>query len=349
MDGVYFLLPVIPISLLLIRTNRLDLLMVLFLSLFSGSRMVGVDIDSVNYLNLWFKSYSLDQFSKEPISKLIFHVVYNFGLEINFAFFIFSFLTLLLLYKTCRKFNADFKIFILIYLGYFFIVQNMMQIRIALALSIMSYSLCYYDKCNKKFAIGFLLSILTHQSIAVCIIPCLICKIKRTEIMLYTASVALSIQIISVFDYDIVGMIINFFEGFVSSQKYETYSNSYLKGYYINTFSILNLFNVTLLSLSTFCYIAVRNEEIKEIEKYITFGWCGIIAICLLKSLPSFGFRISEIFIFFNMFAISTLFNHVGIKTKSTITIILLLFSYLSIYKVLESQVVKEYSTFFGW
>ncbi|HHR1261862.1 TPA: EpsG family protein [Klebsiella michiganensis] len=154
--------------LLKIFSRILLLSLIIILSVIAGSREVGSDNDSVMYATIVQNSvngvYNLLQ--KEPGFWLIVYLNNLLaGGSIASFFFVYSFIALCLCFYGIKKTSPSPIISIIMYLAFFFIVHEMMQIRIAFAAGFIYLTFFYLVVERKKTSIFIsAVAVLFHYS-----------------------------------------------------------------------------------------------------------------------------------------------------------------------------------------
>ncbi len=144
---------------------------ILVLIVFAGTRAVGVDPDSENYQRL-FEDYSdisaitssAAGYLYEPVSKLIFFLVNLSGFGVEVVFLIFACLTLLAKEALIRRVSPYPMLSVYLLCCHFYLYYEMVQIRAALAMSLVVIGCINYDRRKSLGTLTVLLAACVHIS-----------------------------------------------------------------------------------------------------------------------------------------------------------------------------------------
>lgn len=350
--AAYYLIPVIILLINLFKVsqkNSFQLCFFLLLAFFAGSRGSGVDLDYSNYYNLWYRSYSIYELFIEPIPKLIFQFFYLVGLPFNLSLLAFSTLTMLLLFKSCSLLNANKWIFLFLYVGYFFYIQTMMQIRFSLGLGFFVYGFLLLDKKKLLGCILLLCSVLSHQSMVMLLILLPILKIHNFQFTFYLAAIAFLMQLLSVFQYSFINTFFQIVLMIIDSEKILRYYNDF-NSYVttpINVFNSINFLNIILLTWGAW---NIKNLP-AELKRYgfffINCMLIGLIFLNVFRELSSFSFRFYEMMFFFLPLFIAMVYRYSSLNYKVIALIISISYVFLSLYQItFGTSVIGQYETF---
>lgn len=169
---VYFVLTTLFLSVFVSKfyfTKLSAFLFIFLLVLLSTLRPLGTGSDDFAYVRIFESTLSVSKYIAtgsittyqsfiEPSFLIICMVIKEFGLEINAVFFIYTFLSLLLVYKVSRlnNINPILPLFLIFCHGFLF--REMNQIRSALAHSIILL-LPFYIASNKKISVSIIMAL----------------------------------------------------------------------------------------------------------------------------------------------------------------------------------------------
>lgn len=343
-------MPVISLMLLYNKNVYVNyIVFVILFGLFCGLRGEGVDLDYLNYFYLWFRDYNINELFIEPVSKLIFNVVYSIGLHFNIALIIFSISSLYFIVKSCLSKKINVALYFIIYSGYFLLIQNMMQIRVSLALSVFLYAIVTYGSNNKKSILLMIISVLCHQSMVLLVglFAVLYPFSKKHTLLYYLSFVAIIFQIQSIFRFDYLELFLGLIVDLFSNDKLTAYYQSYLLNDEVaNVFNTMHFLNVLLYFI---CIFIINKEKINDASIIFSINLMsiGIIIFNVFFKLPAFSFRISEMMFFFLPFTLAFCIKKLDIRSKFFAVLLIFTISLFSIYKVVfETQYIGSYHTF---
>lgn len=216
--------------------------------------------------------------------------------EVIFLFIIYAFLGLILKYYAIIKIS-DFPIIsVMIYLGYYCILQDLVQIRAAVATGLLLVSIEYiYSRELFKFLLISVIAILFHYS-AVIMLPLYLLNpkhldIKRAGLLLIGSFMVYFLEI------DVIELLIKYIPIQYIQEKYDNYI--YLQNLNVSMFNEINIFNK--LFLFRICIILFFVSHYWKIYKYNRLFYLlikiDIISVALFISLakiPVFAYRLSE-------------------------------------------------------
>lgn len=171
----------------------------------SGLRIVGTDYP--NYQNIYSSTNSVNEayFGIEPGFLLINKILQYLGFSFEFVVFIFSFITIYLVFRAILdysgKINISLALFAYVSLYY---LPGFNMIRMYLAASIVLYSFKYFSQEKLfRFYLILTLCIFVHYSVVIVVIPTLgyliYRKNKTSFVILYIIIFILSFKIVSTF------------------------------------------------------------------------------------------------------------------------------------------------------
>ncbi|WP_411912272.1 EpsG family protein [Vibrio fluvialis] len=347
---IYFLLPIISFILIPLNNRYVKFsVFVIGFGLFCGLRSSTVDLDYLNYYYLWFRGYNFIEFFVEPIPKLIFSTIYNLGLEFNYSLIIFSVLTLYLIFRSCVDKKINVAIFFVTYSGYFLLVQNMMQIRIGLALAFFLYAVLKWEANKKVGAVLLIASVLCHQSLLLLVLLFFLLYFysSKMTILYYFFGSALIFQAQSVLGFDYLEVFFKYIVEIADHEKLSRYYQFYVTSENkVNVFNVLHLLNL-FLYFSCICVVVSSKVTERYILFFINLMSIGIILFNIFYRLPTFSFRMSEMMFFFLPVVLAFLYGKFNWISKVLFSFVILFISLFSIYKVvIEGSAISDYSVF---
>lgn len=266
------------------------------LIIYAGFRPVGFDRDSTNY-ELVFLSPDSNQssISVEPFFLFLCKILYPIWTDVHIVFLIFATLGVTMKFVAIKRLTPLFFLPILIYLGNFFILHDMTQIRAGVASGLFLLAIKPMSEGKKLHALCYILvGVLFHYS-ALALIPLLflsnkpIGKIGKGIL----AFIVPACFVLYVFNIDILLTIpIPYI-----SDKIEIYKALNELGLREKE-SIFNPF--PLMKMAVFLYFLYYSETIKQylpsIYLIIKILGCSLIAYFSLMSLKIVSMRLSELY-----------------------------------------------------
>jgi len=239
------------------------------LMLVAGFREVGIDPDSVNYEYTFLKSdnASSNMTDSIEISYLWISSFINFFTnDVHFLFLFYAFLGITFKFIAFRRLSELWFTPVVVYISYYFIAHEMMQIRTAVLSGLFLLALCYQAE-GRRWVAFFLILIgsFFHYS-GFMLLPLLFLssdymslKKRLLWVALIPASYVvffLGISIIMSLDIPLVG---------AKLASYQSVENAGNGVGYVNVFRPLHLFSIALLS-----YLMVFYDTIVKQSKYFT-------------------------------------------------------------------------------
>lgn len=309
------------------------------LILIAGLRPIGIDGDSLNYVQLLGIDITNANFiDKEPAFWIINEFnKYVFGGNEHTFFLIFAILGVSLKLIAIRKYSLLPLLSILTYLCMYFILHEMTQIRAGVAAAIFLFAI--EDIKNKNFK-GYLfktiLAVLFHYSAIMMLIVYFINPNKLNLKLFFF------LPIIGVFITIFKNLLLNLFLSMTSilpefiGYKIDLYILLLDEG----KFSDINIFNFLYISLIFIYYFSLLNYKKMKSEYDIIF--IKILGIMLfmfyfLSFLPVLAFRVSEFFGVVLIFLIPHILLAIKEKTIASIPIIIWLSVYFIFIMVMQN------------
>lgn len=323
-------------------------LSVIILIGFSAFRAPGVDVDYHNYLNSYFTAFNPSSYFFEPFSKLIFNLVYTLRLEFMWALFLVSLISVSMKLGVCKKNSLFIPAVVLIYATKFLLIQEMMQMRTALALSFILLGFdALADRNRLKYIALVFIAALFHASSLVFLFFGGFSERKLNKGFWL-------LSIISIYFLSVLGLDITYpFKVITYIPTFEKYSLYWSVEWQsrmtrINIFNVLNMINFIVV---IFCIIFA--EKITKLNKnmvlYIKALSISVIITPALLTMPVLAFRIGEMFGFFLVPLVASLWC---LSVKSWYRTVYLFFiitlSILQLYIiVIHTESLSEYKMVF--
>ncbi len=283
----------------------LTIFIVIILISIAGGREIGSDNDSLMYAT------ALDQVNLllgfEPGFRLIVSIN-NFisGGSSNF-FYLYAFLAIFLKTFGIYKVSPNFTISFILYIGLYFILHEMMQIRIGLASGFIFFSFLYLVNQNrKKFILVSSIAVFFHYSTIISFVL-LFLKPKKKIRFIYLLLPVLGLFINFFLEKNTL-LIQSFFELMPSfiSDKTSLYFQSKMSGELDHTVSLIYSLNSFLyFILLVFMYYRIKNREIKSNND---------IALNLLLKIMAIQYFLGFI-LMFNIEFSNRVFSYMGVLT----------------------------------
>jgi len=235
--------------------------------------------DYIVYLNYYnyANSYSFKEIFlnvQDPFFTALNKVLIFFGADFYWVCIWIAIITIYIKFYAFRKINRDFYIFLILYSSLTLGLQDYMQVRVALALSILLFSIyCLKNKILKTLAL--LLCLLFHVSVIIVIIPYLsYLLLKNRSIFFYVYILIISATLL---------FLNKLLEGW---SRFDQYLDSHQ---YYNPFA-----SIPLLQIITFLYLFIKyKDKAINLEAYVTIT--GLSAYYFLYLTPAVATRYMEI------------------------------------------------------
>lgn len=257
------------------------------------TRDLGVSKDDLAYVDA-FKDAVRNYDSRfEPTFKIISKISNVLTSDHAFVFVIYAFLGVFFKVRAIQLLSNQVILALLCYLSYFFLYQELTQIRAAVATGIFLCSL--KPLYNKKYVYFFLLIALAyffHYSSLVALI-CLVLDSKQINKYIYIFLVFLSYLI--TINFGGVAKLAQYIpiseiQALVEMYKYQSESQDVAQ---------VNIFNsIQLIRISVLLFLLFKIELVKEYNKYsvllLKIYAISICSLILLSDLPIMSFRVAE-------------------------------------------------------
>jgi len=227
----------------------------------------------------------------------------------------------------------------LFYYSHYFMLHEMVQVRIGLASAIFFISINSYLKGNTRNYVGLILLATLFHYTAILYLGLLFFKKDSFNRFWYSAVILFSV-VLSFFKVPLIG-ILGFFSDY--SAKMDNYL--YAAEYFSDDIKVLNVVTVFNIICCLYLIIAVAPGGFLADKKLAFFLKCNILSIFLLaffSGVPSMAFRLSELFGLLSMFTFAYLARFLPAK-KFNIFITILLAGIFFYFFALTSGLVKAY------
>jgi len=267
--------------------------------------------DSHGYALLYESMKDADIFINPFKFYLLYGVEWTFGLastllgNLNFSyralFFTYSLLSFLLLHEICKKIEVSYNIFLLFYIGYYFITQQLtfMRYGFAVIMAYYFYVLAAQERMNiAKYTLVLLVLSQVHLFVSISFLCMIFIRNFHTPVnSVLTVRYALRFTAISIFGLVLAKYTLDI----LPSEKVIFYLENEEIGSYINFLSIENLKSVFLLIL--FSFVLFGRSVLPELRSlYLVYLLSVVVRfvfydIGVLSSRVGYIFGFSEIFI----------------------------------------------------
>ena len=304
--------------------NYVYILSAIVLIFIAGMREVGIDKDSINYLysfEHFTNLFESDFFEKEPFFWIILELNKHLLNTINGVFLIYAFLHISIFFYAIKKLTPLPILSIIIYIGLFYILYGMTQIRISVAISIFVISISDLLKRNIiGYFIKITIAVLFHYSAVVFYFLYFI-KPKSINRIFY-----LILPLIGFLLAFFQPSILKLFSIFIQFlPPFLEYNLTISLGLIETDSHKVNLFNTFAMIKLIIYFVSVINIRKMKFSRDILiikiFGW-SIFLYYFLSFMPVLASRISEML---SIVLIILLVDIVFIFKQKTIPIILII------------------------
>jgi len=310
------------------RNNYVLLTVTVFLILLAGFRDIDVSKDYIIYQYLFDTVYYMTEYNGDSSSILNGFLAFEPGfvgivllfrsfIETNYGVTIMLFYALTSLSikaYAINRLSINPYLSLLFYFSYFFLVQEMTQIRIGLASALFFISLISFINGKRGVFIGLIvLASLFHYS-AIFYLVILLFDTKTFNRNFYIVLIILSL-VLGFLKLPLLNLLGNNFDASDVSVKFDSYIQRSESGDIpINVFNSLNILNI----LCCFYFLVfIKHDALLRDKRLIVFLKCNILSIFLLSFLsgaPAFAFRFSELFSVAEIFLFTYLVNFLPAK-----------------------------------
>jgi len=313
--------------------------LIVFLSAFSAFQAIDVSKDREEYLN-FFKFFSENTsenipFAVEPFFFIIYKL-FNYTLETQvFAFFLVCFIGLSIKLYLIKEMSPNIKLSVLVFLSYLFLLQDMNQIRVGVALGVIYLSLSFfYKKEYFKWLFFALIAMLFHFSAVLALLA-------PTYVFRNISQTKLLVALILIFLFSIFWLylggavkIVGVIASVEPTGKLTWYINHSVSDA-INPIKRLLphvIFLIPILLKYNLIY-----KKYPQIEFFAPLYLMYIISFIILSPIPTLAYRISDIFLFSSVFVLPSLFLVIKQKFIANVVIVsFALFQFIYVVYVLN-------------
>ncbi len=263
--------------------------------LLAGFRNPGVDADSLAYVGNY---YGLGTSRTETLEPSFFLIAYTAKLfnEVQIVFILYAILSIPIKAYAIFRLSHFKMLSLMVWISHFLLLQDMTQIRVAVATGLFLYALYYLIiEEKKKYFLLCLLSILFHYS-ALLLIPLVVLGTKHmNKLWKYTLfTVPIIFYIMYFMGVNIVSILpLGAFQDKLDT--YESLRDKGIAGDEINIFNMLAMFR-----LLTYYTLLIMYETVythcKEITLYLKIYCISICCYVGLSFLPALAIRGSEVY-----------------------------------------------------
>lgn len=301
----------------------------LLLFIFPATRKVGVDRDSESYasnINTAIEENFSNSITgaREPTFFLIVYIAnLLFSDAVRGTFVIYAFIAVFLKLKGINRYSDNFILSLILYISFFYILQEFNTIRSGIATGIFLVS---YDDIKRKklsrFLIKILIATLFHYSSIVLLIfyfvnvPC----IKKNLNKIVILSIVFDVFNLNILVLKAIASVAPAFIGV----KLNIYINMLTSGLFISVSKQRLIFNVCFL----FIIFLVENLKIKkdtDLQTVLDIFKISVSFFFATKCVPVIASRISETSSIFLVLLIPLIVKHFKRNEQNTITLIITL------------------------
>ncbi|WP_145858745.1 EpsG family protein [Pedobacter sp. BG31] len=310
---------------------------------FPAFRTVGVDNDSINYVEIFNSTinYSLSDIlagnyweNTERGYMLLNKVISMAGGDINWVFFIMAVATGLFTYSFIYKVSPLPFTSVLFYLSFFYLYRDFTQIRYALSASIAFYAI--YFLANRRFILfllSFIFAMLFHNaSVVILLIAPFVFLVKNKYVYL----------IMPVFCT--IGLFVNFFPLLLSLAGVPQYMSVYLEESG-GAGLVVTVFGLAIMAIYTLFYKRLQDNDLDLSFYYRVFA-LGVSLNMLFFQSPIFQ-RFTYLLFQFGVILLPTMLAQLQ-KGKDKYYFVLLHFLFLCFllyysYKLIDPHLIRPY------
>ena len=327
-----------------------------FLILFAGLRGLNVDNDYGTYLNYFNEAPTIDSlftnskyiFSSirsnlEPSITIIMSSIKGISSQwFPVVIFLYALTSISLKLIAIKRLSEFLSYSLLIYFSGIFLLQDMTQIRIAVASGILMLSIPYIVGRNfKKFIFLILLAVLFHYS-AIVFVPFYFFNSKSINKIFYFTIICISI-FLGIIHFNPFEIILKLNLGFLSEIIHaQIVAQSLMKK--MNIFNVITLFNVVVCIFFIFNSQKFKNKYSIILIKMYSFS---LVFYYLFSFSPVIAFRTSEVLNIAQIILLPQLIYIIKPKMLAELTVISISLLYF-LNQVLVNAIMKPYIPFFA-
>lgn len=289
----------------------------LFLILVAGFRG-DIAMDYTVYEDYYRSIINTSFIDVEYSFRLITYAVHYLFNNVIYLFVIYSIIGVIVKFYALKRITEFFFLSVLLYFSHYFILGEMVQIRIGASYGFILWSIIYIkDKELIKFLSVSLFAIFFHYS-AIVVLPFYFINSKRVQnVYFFIIPLAYILYFVNISIIDILGFV----DFKVISEKYVKYK---LKASVedINVFNAWQLGRIVLSGLFLWKWKLIRDKTEYGVIM-IKFYILSCFSLAALSKFPTFGFRVSDIFGIVEIIIIPYIFYLFKKEQKPIINIII--------------------------
>ena len=306
-----------------------------------GFRTPGVDADSLQYVGVYYTMGSDKSELMEPSFALICSIAKFFD-DVQVLFLVYALLAIPLKAYSIFRLSHFKMLSLMIWVAHFFLLQDMTQIRVAVATAIFLYALFdLIEGKKKKYLLLCLVAVFFHYS-ALVLLPLAFLGVKKMNVLWRVFLIAVPLVFYAMYfkGVNLVQLLpLGAFQEKVDA--YENLRDKGLAGDEINIFNMLAMFRLLVYYTLLFMYDVVY-ERCKEVTLYLKIYCVSICCYVGLSFLPALAIRGSEVFAVIDVVAIPCMVYLV--KPSWLMKTVLSVFAFgLFIMNIVLSRYVREF------
>lgn len=263
----------------------------------SGFREVGVDRDSNNY-EYYFSHYDDPtlELSVELSFRLLSNLFYNLFHDVHSIFLFYAFIGITLKMYAFRQLSTSFFLPVAIYLGYYYILHDLTQIRAAIVSGLILCIIPLLYNGQRKAALALItIGCFFHYS-TVSILPAIFLNKREMDIReRWIWAAIIPIGYLTYFSH--FNIFTQIYIPYITD-KIEIYETLRDKGLVADEINVFNL--VFIVKCLIYLYVLYFYDTIKQTCKYLPiilrFMGISIFVYLFFAQLPVLSFRIGELY-----------------------------------------------------
>ena len=274
----------------------------LLLVLFAGFREIGADKDSIGYQN-YYQDISSPYISIEFTFFYITEFLHNFSNDVHLLFLTYAAIAVSIKFYFFRKFSDSYYLPVMIYIGYFFFMQEMTQIRAGVATAFLFP--CILLISEKKRLIAFFIILIAtcfHYS-AISALPMLLLNNKSLS---YKKRWILTLVVPFSYMFHFIGgadVLFNLDIPYIGEKLkgYQVLQQKGLIGDHFNVFSVPFVAQIILYYYVVYYYDIIIQHN-KFLPIMIKMTTCFILIYLNFSFIPVIAYRVSDFYAITNIF-----------------------------------------------
>lgn len=274
----------------------------LILVLFAGFREIGADKDSIGYQG-YFLYNSNPSVSVEFTFIYLSRFVQLYTENVHFLFLIYAAIAISIKFFFFKKFSDTYYLPVIIYIGYFFIMQEMTQMRAGVATALVLPCILLITEKKRLMAFFIILIAICFHYSAISILPLLFfgngeLSFKKRWIMSLAVPFAYMVHFVGGAD-----IIFNLDIPYIGEKLkgYQELQQKGLIGDHFNVFSVPFVAQILL-----YYYVIYYYDIIKQHNKYLPImlrmSTCFILIYLCFSFIPVIAYRVSDFYAIANIF-----------------------------------------------